>query len=185
MKKPAAILFIMFLGVYFMAENSDAYEAAYPKTPNGQIEIKKIPASRLMVTESPGSYFDSNNELFSRLFRYISSNDVAMTVPVEAEINNARMKFYVGSPDSGKDLRDRGEVKVVSVPERSVAAIGIRGSYSKDKFEENRAKLESWLQANARYASAGDAYAVYWDAPFKPWFLKHSEVHIPVAKKKN
>ncbi len=167
-----------------MADKGDAYEAAYPKTPNGKIEIKTIPASKLMVTENPGSYFESNNELFMRLFRYIGANDVSMTVPVEADIENARMKFYVGGPDSGKDLRDRGEVKVVSLPERTVASIGIKGTYTKDKFEKNRAKLEAWLRENPRYASVGAAYAVYWDAPFVPWFLKHSEVHIPVTEKK-
>jgi len=167
-----------------MADKGDAYEAAYPKTPNGKIEIKTIPASKLMVTENPGSYFESNNELFMRLFRYIGANDVSMTVPVEADIENARMKFYVGGPDSGKDLRDRGEVKVVSLPERTVASIGIKGTYTKDKFEKNRAKLEAWLRENPRYASVGAAYAVYWDAPFVPWFLKHSEVHIPVTENK-
>ena len=167
-----------------MADNGDAYEAAYPKTPDGKIDIKTIQASRLMLTENPGGYFDNNNELFMRLFRYIGANNVSMTVPVEADIENARMKFYVGGTDSGKDLPDRGEVKVVSLPERTVASIGIKGSYTQDKFQKNRQKLEAWLRENTRYAAAGAAYAVYWDAPFVPWFLKHSEVHIPVTEKK-
>jgi len=54
-----------------MPDNRDAYEPAYPKTPDGKIEIKIIPASKLMGTEKPGSCFESNNELFMRLFRYI------------------------------------------------------------------------------------------------------------------
>jgi DNA gyrase inhibitor GyrI len=184
LKKRTAAALLILMGVYCMADSGDAYEAAYPKTPNGEIEIKAIPASKLMVTENPGSYFENNNELFMRLFRYISANDVSMTVPVEADIEHARMKFYVGSAESGKDLQDRAEVKVVSLPERTVASIGIRGAYTKDKFEKSRAKLEAWLRENARYTAAGAAYAVYWDAPFVPWFLKHSEVHIPVTEKK-
>ena len=171
---------LLFLGVLGMAENSDAYEAAYPKTPNGEIEIKGIPAAKIIVTEDSGNYFDHNNDMFMRLFRYISDNDVSMTVPVEAQVEKAQMKFYVGSSDSAKDLTGQGKVKVISLPERTVVSIGIRGSYTKKKFEANRNMLLVWLQENRGYDSAGDAYAVYWDAPFVPWFMKHSEVHIPV-----
>jgi DNA gyrase inhibitor GyrI len=168
-----------------MAGTGYAYEAAYPKTPKGAIEIKTIPAAKLMVTESPGGYFDRSNDLFRRLFRYISANDVSMTVPVEAQVENAQMKFYVSKADSSKNLPEQGQVKVVNLPERTVVSIGIRGSYTKEKFDKNREKLTVWLRENPRYQPAGDAYAVYWDAPFVPWFLKHSEVHIPVTEKKN
>lgn len=172
---------VLFIGVLCMAKTGLAYEAAYPKTPNGSIEIKTIPAAKLMVAEAPGDYFDGNNGMFRVLFSYISSNDVSMTVPVEAQIEKAQMKFYVGSSDIEKELADQGNVKVVNVPERMVASIGIRGSYSKKQFEINRKKLTTWLQENPQYQSNGEAYAVYWDAPFVPWFMKHSEVHIPVT----
>ena len=178
LKKCSALL---FMGVFCMATTVSAYEAAYPKTPNGTIDIKIIPAAKLMVAEAPGDYFDGNNDMFRVLFRYISSNDVSMTVPVEAQIEKAQMKFYVGSADIEKDLTEQGGVKVVDIPERTVASIGIRGSYSKKQFETNREKLTAWLQENPRYQSTGEAYAVYWDAPFVPWFMKHSEVHIPVT----
>ena len=178
------LIALLFMGVYCMLGTGNAYEAAYPKTSNGTIEIKTIPAAKLMVTESAGGYFDRNNDMFMRLFRYISANDVSMTVPVEAQVENAQMKFYVGSADSAKNLPEQGEVKVVNLPERTVVSIGIRGSYTKEKFEKNREKLAAWLRENPRYQPAGAAYAVYWDAPFVPWFLKHSEVHIPVTQQK-
>lgn len=174
---------LLFLGVYCMAGTGNAYEAAYPKTPKGTIEIKTIPAAKLMVTKNSGGYFDSNNDMFMRLFRYINANNVSMTVPVEAQIEAAQMTFYVGSADSAKNLAEQGEVKVVDLPERAVVSIGIRGSYTKEKFEENREKLIAWLRENQLYQPAGAAYAVYWDAPFVPWFWKHSEVHIPVTEK--
>ena len=177
------LVVLLFMGVFCMAETSGAYEAAYPKTPKGTIEIKTIPAAKLMVAEAPGGYFDRSNDLFMRLFRYISANDVSMTVPVEAQIEKAQMKFYVGSGDSAKNLSEQAGVTVVNLPERTVASIGIRGSYTKEKFETNRDRLAAWLRENPRYRAAGDAYAVYWDAPFVPWFMKHSEVHIPVQDK--
>lgn len=173
-------IILLLIGLFCMAKTGFSYEAAYPKTPNGTIDIKIIPSAKLMVAEAPGNYFDGNNDMFRRLFRYINTNDVSMTVPVEAQVEKAQMKFYVGSADIEKDLAEQGGVKVVDVPERTVVSIGIRGSYSKKKFETNRDKLTTWLQENTRYQSAGEAYAVYWDAPFVPWFMKHSEVHIPV-----
>jgi DNA gyrase inhibitor GyrI len=179
------LVVLLFMGVCCMAKTGAAYEAAYPKTPNGTIEIKTIPAAKLLVTEAPGGYFDRNNDMFMRLFRYISANDVSMTVPVEAQIEKAEMKFYVGRDDSAKNLTEQAAVKVVNVPERTVVSIGIRGSYTKVTFEKNRDRLVAWLRENTRYRAAGDAYAVYWDAPFVPWFLKHSEVHIPVTDQKN
>ena len=106
-----------------MASTGSAYDAAYPKTPNGMIEIKTIPAAKLMVAEAAGDYFDGNNDMFRSLFGYISSNDVSMTVPVEAQVEKAQMKFYVGSSDIEKDLLDQGDVTVVNVPERMVASI--------------------------------------------------------------
>ena len=55
---------VLFIGVLCMAKTGSAYEAAYPKTPNGTIEIKSIPAAKLMVAEAPGDYFDGNNDMF-------------------------------------------------------------------------------------------------------------------------
>ncbi len=181
MMKTRIALLCVFVGVFCMAKNGSAYEEAYAKTPNGVIEIKTIPAATLLAAEAPGEYFDSNNDMFRRLFSYIRANEVSMTVPVEAQIEKARMTFYVGSGDIEKNLIEQGTVKVLNLPERTVASIGIRGSYSKKKFETHRDKLIAWLQENTRYQPAGEAYAVYWDAPFIPWFMKHSEVHIPVT----
>ncbi len=94
------------------------------------------------------------------------------------------MKFYVGGADSAKNLPDRGEVKVVSLPERTVASIGIKGRVYTRQIREEQGKACSLAAGEPALPSAGAAYAVYWDAPFVPWFLKHSEVHIPVTEKK-
>lgn len=184
MKKRIAQLFVV-VGVVCMARYGSAYEAAYAKTPNGTIEIKTIPAATLLAAEAPGEYFDGNNDMFRRLFSYIRANDVSMTVPVEAQIEKAQMKFYVSSADMEKNLVGQGSVTVLNLPARTVASIGIRGSYSKKKFETHRAELVAWLRKNPRYQPAGEAYAVYWDAPFVPWFMKHAEVHIPVTDLSN
>ena len=45
-------------------------------------------------------------------------------------------------------------------------------------------ELKAWLAKRTDVKAAGEPYAVYWNSPFVPFFLKQSEVHIPVAPTK-
>lgn len=174
------ILLLIFIGVPLMIKNIYGVEEAFKKTPAGSIEIKVIPESTVLVTESSGNYYGRRNDLFRRLFNYISKNNIAMTTPVEARVEHAQMKFYVGTKDKLKAIKDDSNVHVTTVPTRTVVCIGIRGAYSEGNFTKAKAQLEQWLKDNNGYQPTGDAYAVFCDAPFMPWFLKRSEVHIPV-----
>ena len=158
-------------------------EEAYPRTGTGDIEVKQLPAARLLLAESPKGYFESNNGLFMRLFRYIDSHQIPMTAPVEARMQPGVMVFYVDVRSAErKDLNSTEQVKLADVAARWVAAIGIRGSYSQENFNEGLEKLRAWLKQHPEYVVKGEPYGVYWNSPFVPFFLKHSEVHIPVEK---
>jgi peptide methionine sulfoxide reductase msrA/msrB len=160
-----------------------AYEDIYKQTPSGEFEIKTIPAGKMLSTESKASYFESDNNLFMRLFNYIKAEKIPMTVPVEAEINPGVMRFHVGSEAAAKQHKDTSEVKIIDRPARTVAALGIRGSYSKSNYEEARQELEDWLSKNPDYETNGQPYMTYWNSPMMPFFLKHAEVQIPVKKR--
>ena len=177
------LLIIVVLGIVFFSGNIYFVESAFKKAPVGKIEIKTIPESRVLMSEMDGNYYNTKNILFRALFNYIQDNQVSMTVPVEAEIDSSKMKFYLGTKDKVKDLPDRKNVRVVNIPGRTVVSIGIRGAYTKDNFGKALEKLEAWLKENKQYVQKGDAYGVFWDAPFMPWFLKRSEVHIPIVKR--
>ncbi|MHC4946571.1 MAG: heme-binding protein [Planctomycetota bacterium] len=176
-KTPALIALVGFM---LMSCQLLGYESAYEKTPSGEIEIKSIPQTKVLVTEEKGTYFQRSNQLFRRLFNYIKEHDVEMTIPVEARMNNAQMLFYVGSKDKSKKLEDNEAVKVKNQPSRLVASVGARGSYTENNFAEAKAKLEEWLKSQSYYKSLGEPYAVYWNGPFVPGFMKRFEVHIPV-----
>jgi effector-binding domain-containing protein len=178
-----AILIIVVIGVVLVGRNIYFVESAFNKTPAGKIEIKTIPESKVLISALRGNYYNTKNILFRNLFNYIQDNQVSMTVPVEAEIDNSKMKFYLGNKDKVKDLPDRANVRVETVPGRTVLSIGIRGAYNKSNFDKALAKLESWFNGNTKHVRGGEAYVVFWDAPFMPWFLKRSEVHIPVTTK--
>lgn len=172
-----AAVIVVSREVYFV-------ESAFKRTPAGKIEIKTIPESRVLMSETQGNYYATRNLLFRRLFNYISDNRVSMTVPVEATVDRSMMKFYLGRKDRTKDLPDATYVRVATIPGRTVISIGIRGAYSEANFDKARAQLERWLSENKAYVPEGEPYGVFWDAPFIPWFLKRSEVHIPVAGNK-
>lgn len=157
------------------------YEKAFRPTQNGSLEIKTIPSGRLIVSEGTGNYFETSNNLFMNLFRYIQRNDIKMTIPVEASIEPARMLFSVAPGEKFKANRSTAEVKVVDVPERTVLSFGGRGSYSEKNFLEGKQKLVTWLETNDEWQAAGEPFAVYWDGPATPWFLRSYEIQVEVS----
>ena len=163
-----------------MADKGFSFEKAFKKTDVGAIEVKEIPPSRLLETASAGRYFDNNDGLFMELFRYIRQNGVSMTVPVEADLKDGAMRFYVGTKDADRDLPDAGKVRVKEMPMRQVVSLGARGTYSEKNFKEAEKKLLAWFAKNDQHRPSAPAYAVFWDGPYKPGFLKRFEVHVPV-----
>ena len=173
------------LAIVSAASRLSAVSEAYPRTAPGDLELKTLPAARWIRAESANDYFATDNGLFMKLFRYIDSNKIPMTAPVEAGIRPGTMVFYLDEASAKRaDLAETPLVKLASVPERRVAAIGIRGSYSLENYEEALARLRAWLAKRTDVKASGEPYAVYWNSPFVPFFLKQSEVHIPVAPAK-
>ncbi len=159
---------------------SSAYEQAFAKTNVGEFEIKALPATRLIACQTDTTYFEDNNRLFRPLFQYISSRDIAMTTPVEAEINPGVMYFYIGAEVSNNVLDATDGVSVHELPERLVASLGVRGGYSEHNFNKASAKLSAWLLKSPVYQATGTARGIFWNGPFIPSFFKRFEVHIPV-----
>ena len=159
-----------------------AYEQAFPKTPLGEIEVKTLPASKLIACHGQGDYFDRSDSLFRPLFRYIQENDIAMTTPVEAEIKPGVMYFYIGAVAAKRQLAKTDAVDVVELPERTVLSVGLRGTYSGENFAKGEALLRAWIAKQAGYRATGPARAIYWNGPFTPGLLKRSEVHLPVER---
>jgi effector-binding domain-containing protein len=159
-----------------------AYERGYPRTQEEEFEVKELPPMRALIAREEGRYFDHSNRLFRRLFDYIKKNEIPMTVPVEMRSEPATMIFLVDSANADRELEAGQGVEVERLPARLVASHGARGSYSRENFEAAASRLSRWVQKKSQYRTAGESYAVYWQGPFVPSFLKHFEVHIPVEK---
>jgi effector-binding domain-containing protein len=157
-----------------------AIEQAFPPTVPGVNELKTLPAGTLLKATRSGNYFAESGGLFRPLFNYISTHDIKMTVPVEAQIDKAAMYFWVAPAEVPKVTGPAAGVEVIQLPARQVAARGARGAYSAANFEKTTQELLDWLAEQTGVEAAGPAYAVYWHGPFTPWLLKRSEVHVPV-----
>ena len=172
--------FIFALPFLLFTLNLMGFEAMHEKTPVGEIKVLQLPSRTALEANADQSYFSENNGLFRTLFRYISKHDLSMTTPVEAEIEPGKMRFFVGGKDANKSRPTTDSVTVIKLEPMQVLAIGIRGSYDEENFRENRDRLLRWIDEQTTYEPAGAPYAVYWDGPYIPWFLKRSEIHLPI-----
>ena len=109
-----------------------------------------------------------------------------MTAPVEMTYEGdqqASMAFLyrnTGQGTLGSDAEDQ-RVEVRQIEQQTAVSIGVRGSYSKKHFNEAVVKLNTWLDENKnQWQANGEPRLLGYNSPFVPWFLRYSEVQIPV-----
>ncbi len=181
MKNFHLLLIVIVIFVLALQQDAFSYETAFEKTAVGAIEVKTLPATRALVaTDAEGDFFKNRDRLFKALFAYIKEHDIKMTVPVEGHMKPARMVFFLGKRYQERILPDRGKIKLVELPKRTVIALGKRGAYSRENFTKARLELQQWMKKHPEYIATGEAYAVFWSAPYVPRFLKRFEVHVPL-----
>ncbi len=157
---------------------SDLPEGAPTYTPVGVIELKQYPMVRKAVA---GGFFT--------LFSHIKKNNIAMTAPVQMELelsDSGRMKqknmaFFYGSTNIGKTGRD-GRVEVVEVEPVSVVSTGVRGRRNNEVIRDRIARLQNWIESHVDYEAAGPIRLMGYNSPFVPASKQFYEVQIPVRK---
>ncbi|OQA29278.1 MAG: SOUL heme-binding protein [Verrucomicrobia bacterium ADurb.Bin345] len=170
------------VAVLLFAPAAFGFESLYTRTEPGATEVKSIPPLLAVSATGPGTVFDSIGVPFKKLYRYIRANNVAMTVPIEAETSTNRMRILPSRSLRRADLKPAADVEIVEVPERQVVAVGLRGSYSVGLYERGVKDLRAWLAGQGEWIAAGEPYNVFWDPIWVPGFMKRSEVHIPVVR---
>jgi hypothetical protein len=142
-------------------------------------------------TEVSGDFISAGNRAFGPLVRFISGNNnarqaIAMTAPVIQEsVSTGKHKVRFVMPEemdaSSTPSPADSSVSVVSVPGHLAAARKFGGSWNKDKFEKEGAKLLAEV-SKAGLVPQGNLYWSRFDPPWKPGFLKHNEVLIRIKK---
>ena len=150
------------------------------------IEIKEYPQYRGVTYTHKGDARQATRVAFDPLYQHISTNEIAMTTPVEAryvtEGEETEVSFLYSQPemipqniDSQVMVRDTLPMKVVS--------IGVQGAYSWESYEENLQRLKEWLAQHPEYEIAGPPRRLLYNSPMTPEYLKRSEVQIEIRLK--
>lgn len=184
---------VVLIGVY-KAVSAPLPEGFPPPTSTGKIEVKHYPAYRSGTFIYNGELSEATSAAFEPLYRHISSNDIAMTAPVETryplitwqeghngidERGQAEVSFLYRNTEIHPQQVAPG-IKVEDHPPMTVVSIGIQGPYSYDSYQQNLGLLHSWLSQHPNYKVAGSPRRFFYDSPFIPDALKRSEVQIPI-----
>ena len=170
---------------------------------DNKFEIRDYTTHILAETIVEGNIEDAGKEAFRRLYRYISGDNragdkITMTAPVSQEPKNEKIKMT--APVGQQRIEDNWVVSFMmpgsytletlpkpedsmvtlrQVPARRIAAIRYSGFWNEKGYQQNKKKLESWIQRMG-ITVAGDPIWARYNAPFMPWFLRRNEILIPI-----
>ena len=180
-------------------------EADYVVTEqDGRFEIRDYAPQVVAEVVVSGDRESAGSDAFEPLFDYISGGNhakqkIAMTAPVSQQSAGEKiaMTAPVSQQRSGNDwavsfMMPAGRtldnlpaptnpsVVLREIPRQRVAAIRYSGTWSEQRYDHYRAKLEAWLDERDLMASGPAVWARY-DPPFMPWFMRRNEILIPLA----
>ena len=171
------------------------------------VEIRRY-NSRLAaeVTVEAGDAEVGRDEAFRLLFDYISGanqgqSKVAMTAPVEvgaeaekiamtapvetaaAEDGRYTMRFFLPSAYTSATVPQPTDpsVRIVELPEATVAVQRFSGSWDAEQLERRKAELVRVLE-ESRWRPTGKPTSLFYDPPWTLPFLRRNEVAVPVAR---
>jgi hypothetical protein len=163
-------------------------------------EIRDYPPMLAAEVTTAGSRDEAARAGFRALFRYISGRDrdgeaIAMTAPVTQSREPIAMtapvtqsggdgswtvRFIMPASYTRETLpAPGGDVRIVEIPARQVAALRFSGSWDTTDLVAREAELRAWMTAQGLPADEAATYAFY-DDPFTPGFLRRNEVLIPL-----
>jgi hypothetical protein len=170
----------------------------------GDLEIRRYESFIVAETLVDADFERAGNEGFRRLADYIFGNNrsrqnlemtapvsqarsekIAMTAPVNLhrQGNLYRVTFMMPAEYTLATLPEPvdPEVRIRQVPPELVGALRYSGRWSQQRYDDHKARLESWL-AKRGWRPAGEPILARYDPPFKPWFLRRNEVLIPLIE---
>ena len=150
----------------------------------GPIEIRKYEPCVIADVEVRADFTRAGNIGFGPLVSYISQNNIAMTAPVLLEPTPSQSWIVSFVMPAGASL-DRlpvpagSRVTLREEPEHTAAALRFSGFTSEEKVSTKEKELRAAIAA-AGLTATGAVRIARFDPPWKPGFLRHNEVVLPV-----
>ena len=159
----------------------------------GKIQIRRYQPYVVAETRVRGSMEGAGNGAFRRLAGYIFGGNrtadgegakISMTTPVTQERVGDEFRVRFMMPSAYSDVEslptpNDDRVRLERIDEQLLAAIRYSGRWSQAGYERQLKLLRRGLEAHGAVAHGEPIWARY-DRPWKPWFLRHNEVLIPV-----
>jgi len=162
----------------------------------GKVEIRRYP--KITIAKVDNSVSDS----FGLLFRFISgqnkqkekvkmtspivsqdsSQEIKMTSPVFSEFSRLGYMAFVMPSEFNLETTPEpldNHVKIEELPARTVAVLRFSGSWSENHFEAKTNELLEEL-SKAKIKTRGGVFAMLYNPPFIPSFLRRNEVAVEV-----
>jgi effector-binding domain-containing protein len=181
-------------------------EAGYTvEKTDGDFQVRRYAPQVVAETLVTGTLEEAGNKAFRTLFRYISGANrakgkiamtapvaqqragekIAMTAPVgqEAASNQWAITFMMPTNRTLETLPEPTDEKVRlrAIPAQRMAAVRYSGTWSRQRYERNLARLREWMKANGLAAADDPVWARY-NPPFTPWFMRRNEILVPMAE---
>lgn len=183
----ALLLLESVVGVVGIRLYEEPRYAVVAEFPNG-VEIRRYEPRLAAQIELAGNGEEPRDESFRLLFRYIAganagAEKIAMTVPVESmqSEDRARMQFFLPAryPTQTAPRPADERVRIVPVPEETIAVLRLPGHGSREELRKRSAGLVEGLSATP-WRPAGDVAMLYYDAPFTIPFVRRNEASVRV-----
>ena len=186
---------MMFLA--FLAGSSAALEQPEFELidETGELQIRKYEAHVVARTLVKRSFSEAGNQGFKRLGGYIFGGNhreqkIAMTAPVGLQPlvgASADTQYWVtfSMPNAYSvaelPVPNDNRVDIVEVPERYMAVLRYKGSWSEERYRTHETRLLSSVEKNPSWEKRGEPYWARYDPPFMPWFMRTNEVAVEVV----
>ena len=136
--------------------------------------------------EINSNYENASSLGFRPLVNYISQNNIAMTAPVvqEQQENKSWVVSFVmpaGMQLSQLPLPKDAKVKLREIKEHNAAALAFRGITTYKNVQEKESLLRNVLDKEG-IKVVGPLKIARFDPPWKPGFMRHNEIIIPVSE---
>ena len=131
-------------------------------------------------------YEKAGNIGFRPLVTYISQNNIAMTAPVVQEQKDDKSWVVSFVMPAGMELSDlplpkNSNVKLRQINEHYAAALTFKGITTWRKVSEKESELREILKRE-KINTSGAIKIARFDPPWKPGFMRHNEVIIPITQ---
>ena len=148
-------------------------------------EVRRYHPCVLADVTVNSSYENAGNLGFRPLVTYISQNRIAMTAPVIQEQKTEHswvVSFVMPAHENiaSLPLPKNTNVSLRHLPEYHAIALSFNGYSSWHKVEQKEAELREIMKRDGLKAS-GPMQIARFDPPWKPGFLRHNEVIIPLS----